>query len=90
MITDRVDLTRRSGYVVAIAVNVFMLYVANNLLAWDVLPFLTPDFGKVLWLIDISLIATILINALYLAYDHAWFRSFSQIALIAISFGVAV
>ena len=61
---------RRSGYVIAIAVNVVMLYVVNNLLAWDILPFLTDDFGRVLWLIDISLLATIMVNLIYVEYDQ--------------------
>jgi hypothetical protein len=81
---------RRSGYVIAIAVNVVMLYVVNNLLAWNLLPFLTDDFGRVLWLIDISLLATIVVNLIYLAYDQSWFRSLGQIGLNLISLVVAV
>lgn len=84
------DLTRRSGYVIAIAINVVMLYVVNNLLAWDILPFLTDDFGRVLWLIDISLLATIMANLIYLAYDQSWFRSLGQIGLNLISLMVAI
>jgi hypothetical protein len=84
------DLARRSGYVVAIAVNVVMLYVVNNLLAWDILPFLTSDFGRVLWLIDISLLATIVVNFIYVAYDQSWFRSLTQVGLNLISLVVAV
>ena len=90
MATTTGDLARRSGYVIAIAVNVVMLYVVNNLLAWNILPFLTDDFGRVLWLIDISLLATILVNFIYLAYDQSWFRSLGQIGLNLISLVVAV
>jgi hypothetical protein len=89
LITKPSDLTRRSGYVIAIAVNVVMLYVVNNLLAWNLLPFLTDDFGRVLWLIDISLLATIIVNFIYLAYDQSWFRSLGQIGLNLISLVVA-
>jgi hypothetical protein len=84
------DIVRRSGYLIAIAVNVVMLYVVNNLLAWNILPFLTDDFGRVLWLIDISLVATIVVNFIYLAYDRSWFRSLGQIGLNLISLAVAV
>lgn len=84
------DVARRSGYAIAIAVNVVMLYVVNNLLAWEILPFLTDDFGRVLWLIDISLLATIMVNLVYLAYDRSWFRSLGQIGLNLISLVVAV
>jgi hypothetical protein len=90
MATTTGDLARRSGYVIAIAVNVVMLYVVNNLLAWNILPFLTDDFGRVLWLIDISLLATIMVNFIYLAYDQSWFRSLGQIGLNLISLVVAV
>jgi hypothetical protein len=90
MATTTSDIARRSGYVIAIAVNVVMLYVVNNLLAWNLLPFLTDDFGRVLWLIDISLLATIMVNFVYLAYDQSWFRSLGQIGLNLISLVVAV
>ena len=90
LVTTTSGLARRSGYVVAIAVNVLMLYVVNNLLAWDILPFLTDDFGRVLWLIDISLLATIMVNLVYVAYDQAWFRSLGQIGLNLISLAVAI
>ena len=77
------------GYLVAIAVNTALLYVANNLLAWDVLPFLTSEFGQVLWLIDLSLLATIIVNIVFLGFDPAWLKSVCQIALGGISIAVA-
>ncbi|MGH8927945.1 MAG: hypothetical protein ACRDWH_06310, partial [Acidimicrobiia bacterium] len=66
---------RLFGYMVAIAVNLGLLYVVNNLTAWDVVSFLTDDFGRLLWLVDLSLIASILVNVAYLVYDAVWFRS---------------
>ncbi len=78
------------GYIVAIAVNAALLYVANNLLAWDVLPFLTSEFGQVLWLIDLSLLATIVVNIVFLGFDPAWLKSVCQIALGGISMAVAL
>jgi hypothetical protein len=59
-------------------------------LAWNILPFLTDDFGRVLWLIDVSLLATIMVNFVYVAYDQRWFRSLGQIGLNLISLVVAV
>jgi hypothetical protein len=90
IVTTTSGVARRTGYVVAIAINVAMLYVVNNLLAWDILPFLTDDFGRVLWLIDISLLATIMVNLAYVAYDQRWFRSLGQMGLNLISLVVAV
>lgn len=81
---------RGFGYLVAIAVNLILLYVANNLLDWGLAPFLTDEFGQVLWLINISLLATILVNLVYLVYDPAWFKSVCQIGLGAISLAVSI
>ncbi len=80
----------RAGYVVAVAVNAALLYVVNNLLAWDVLPFLTDEFAQVLPLLNFSLAATIVFNALYVIYDGRWFKSTSQIVLLGISMAVTV
>jgi len=80
----------RVGYVAAITVNSILLVVANNLLGWELLPFLTEDFARVLWLINISLLATIAVNAGYLAYDRGWFKSLCQIGLGVISMAVVV
>ena len=71
---------RRSGYIVAIIFNVIMLIVLNNLLAWGV-PFLTYSFVACLWAINLSLVVSIVGNALLLAYDSRWFRHIIQIVL---------
>jgi hypothetical protein len=81
---------RRAGFVAAIAVNLAMLWVVDNLLTWGLVPFLTAEFRQVLWLIELSLGATILINASWLAYDVTWFRSFGQIFLNVLSAVVAM
>lgn len=80
----------RFGYMVAIIVNAAMLVVANNILDWGWLPFLTDDFGRLLWIIDFSLLASIVVNAIYLGYDPAWFKSACQIGLGGISLAVAI
>jgi hypothetical protein len=81
---------RRAGYAIAVVVNLALLFVANNLLAWDVLPFLTGEFATVLWLIDISLLATVAVNLAHMWYDPAWFKSSCQIGLGSISMLVAL
>ncbi len=78
------------GYVVAIVVNIAMLVIANNILEWGWLPFLTTDFAQVLPLIDLSLLATIAVNATYLIHDPPWFKSVCQIGLGGITLAVAV
>jgi uncharacterized membrane protein YidH (DUF202 family) len=80
----------RFGYVVAIAVNAVMLVIVNNILEWGWAPFLTDDFAQILWLLDLSFLGAIVVNAIYLGYDPPWFKSVSQIALGVISMAVAI
>lgn len=80
----------RSGYVVAIVLNLALLFVANNLLGWDLVPFLTGDFTRVLWILNVSLLATIAVNLVHLWYDPAWFKSVGQICLGGISMLVSI
>ena len=82
--------TRRFGYLVAVAVNLVLLYVVNNLLAWDVLPWLTDDFEQVLPILNLSLLATMVINVVYVWFDPRWFKSLTQIGLSVISLIAAV
>lgn len=81
---------RRVGYVIAIAVNAVVLFIVNNLLDWDVLPWLTDDFEELLPLINFSILLTIIVNAIYLAYDAPWFKSLTQIVTSVIGLAVAI
>jgi hypothetical protein len=76
---------RRFGYTVAVAINLVMLVVVNNILDWGWLPFLTEEFASLIWLFNVSLTATILANLVYMVYDPVWFKSFTQIGLNLIS-----
>jgi hypothetical protein len=82
--------TRRFGYAVAVLVNVALLFVVNNLLAWDILAFLTNDFERVIPIINVSVGASILVNLIYLSYDAGWFKSLTQIGLLGISMAATV
>lgn len=82
--------TRRSGYVVALVVNAAMVFVVLNLLDWGVLPFLTEEFTLLVPLIVLSLVASIVANALYLFYDPPWFKTLCQVGLSVISLVVAI
>jgi hypothetical protein len=81
---------RRFGYLVAIGINVVMLVIANNILDWGWLPWLTDDFSGVVWLINVSLVVTILLNLAWLAFDPAWYRSAGQIVSNIVSLVVTV
>jgi len=82
--------TRRFGYVVAIAVNAAMLYVAHNVLAWDVLPWLTAEWEEVLPIVSFSLMVSILVNLIYVAYDAPWFKSLTQAFMAGIALAATI
>jgi hypothetical protein len=82
--------TRRSEYLVALIVNAAMIFVVLNLLDWGVLPFLTIDFTLLVPLIVMSLVASIVANAIYLVYDPAWFKTLCQVGISVISLVVAI
>jgi hypothetical protein len=76
---------RRFGYIVAIVVNVLGFYIFHSLLEWRV-PFVTEAWTSVLWAVDLSIAASIVANAVYLAYDARWLRHLGGIVTGAFSF----
>lgn len=64
------EASKRVGYTIGAAVNAFMLYLVNNLQRWDILPWLTHDFSRVLPWINVSLVAGLLANVYYII-DHS-------------------
>lgn len=63
---------RRVGYVVAVLVNAAMLYLANAWPGWEAVPFLTDDTRLVMGLVNASIIASIVVNLVYLMHDPRW------------------
>jgi hypothetical protein len=78
------------GYVVAVAVNAAMLVIAYRILDRGWLPFLTEEWRDVLPILTVSLVATIVVNLGYIAYDARWLRSLVGVALLTISLFVTV
>jgi len=70
---------RRTGYVVAVLVNLAMLWGVNRWPGWDVLPFLTDDTASVLGLVNASIVVNVAANALYLVRDPAWFKALGDV-----------
>ena len=58
-------------YIIAIILSLILLYVFNNLLNWHIY-FVTNAINEVLWIINLSLIATIIGNALLIVYGPEW------------------
>jgi hypothetical protein len=84
--SDVPQAARRVGYVVSAAVNVVLLVVANNLLEWDVLPWLTDDFERVVGILTLSLGVSALGNVALAVSDPPWFKSAAQAVMQAIGF----
>lgn len=80
---------KKSEYIASIIFNLIFLYIANNLLDWNA-PFLTSDFTAVLWLVNISLVLTIIFNIVFLAFNSARVRALLKMVLNMISFFVAL
>ncbi len=81
---------RRFGYGVAIAGNVALLVIVNNILDWGWLPWLTADFRDVLPIMNVSLGASIAVNAVYLLHDGRGFKAFAELGLLIISLIVTI
>jgi len=72
-------------YIIAIIFSLILLYVFNNLLNWHIY-FVTNAINEVLWIINLSLIATIIGNALLILYGPEWFRHVVKIIINIFSF----
>jgi len=81
---------RRIGYAVAVAVNVAFLVIVNNIVDWGWLPWLTEDFSDVLPIMNASLIASIVVNVVYIAYDRPWFKGLTELGLLVIALIVTI
>ena len=68
---------KRFGYFLSILINFAMIYIANNLLVWNV-PFLTNDFIRCLWAINLSFAVTIFTNFIFIFFDRKWFHSLME------------
>lgn len=72
---------RRFGYSIAIGINVVLLIVVQNILAWGWLPFLTEEFAEVVPWITFSLSASIVANVIYMFNDNRVVKGTGQIAI---------
>ena len=88
--TGSTEATRRFGYFVAVVVNLVLLWVVNNILAWDVAPFLTDDFEILIPITSISLLFGAAINLAYIWVDSAWFKALTQMISAGIAMAVAI
>jgi hypothetical protein len=76
---------RRFGYTVGIVINVAVLIVVQNILAWGWLPFLTDEFVEVVPWISLSLTMSILANLIYEFNDDPPVKSAGQVVVNVVS-----
>lgn len=76
---------QKSEYFVAIIFNLIFFYIVNNLLNWQVY-FITNSLNEVLWIINLSIIITIIGNILLLLYSPEKFRHLMKIILNIVAF----
>jgi hypothetical protein len=81
---------RRVGYVIAIVVNAVLLYLVNGRPGWQAVPFLTADMTRVLPLLNLSLIAGLAANVVFVVYDAPWCKSLGDLVTAGIGLAVAV
>lgn len=78
----------RFGYAVAVLVNGILLWVSHQLLVWGWPGFLTDEFEAVLPLLSASLVAGMVVNALFVLYDQGRFRALGD--AVTSAFGLSV
>ncbi|HET8595303.1 MAG TPA: hypothetical protein VFM07_08650, partial [Intrasporangium sp.] len=76
--------SRRLGYTIAVAVNAVLIYLVNVAPGWDAVPFLTPATTEVLPWVNASMIAGVVANAVYVAWDPTWFKALGDIVTTSI------
>ena len=75
----------KSGYFVNIIFSLIFFYIVNNLLNWHIY-FITSAFNEVLWIINLSILVTIIGNGLLLLYSPIRFMHAVKIIINIISF----
>jgi hypothetical protein len=64
--------------------------ILNNILEWGWFAWLTEDFETLLPIINLSLVASIVVNLAYILYDAKWFKALCEAGLVTISLVVAI
>ncbi len=82
---NKTDVSKKSEYIAAIIFNLIFWYIVNNLLNWQVY-FITTAFNEVLWIINFSIIVSIIGNALLLFYSPERLRHLVKIIINIVSF----
>ncbi|WP_200938540.1 hypothetical protein [Cellulomonas sp. Root137] len=66
---------RRVGYLIGALVDGAILWLVNISPGWQVVPFLTPELGSVLPLVNLSIAVGLVANLVYVLVDPPWLRA---------------
>jgi hypothetical protein len=81
---NRSTASRRVGYLVAAALTAAFLYILNGEPGWRDIPFLTADTEQVLRLVNLSLVASLVANLVYVLSDAPWLKALGGLATTGI------
>ena len=73
------------GYGITIGLNLVLIYVVLNIEGWNLLPFLTEQFGEVVPWIALSLLVGALAYLVYILYENQMLRLAGEIVTNSIT-----
>ncbi|MEV0133305.1 hypothetical protein AB0H83_33185 [Dactylosporangium sp. NPDC050688] len=76
---------RRFGYAVSVSVNLVIMYVLNVSPGWQAASILTGTTTQVLGMVNLSLLAGVVVNVVYVVADGPLVRRLGDLATTAIS-----
>jgi hypothetical protein len=68
---------RKVGYIASILFMILFIYILRHLRQWGI-DFLTDDFSKCLYYIELSIYISIAAQVIFIFYDNRWFRHILQ------------
>lgn len=80
----------RIGYGIAAAGNVVIAAAIHVWPGWQAVPFLTDQTTEVLPLINVSLLASFLVNLAYIIFDAPWFKALGGVVTTSLGLAVVV
>jgi len=80
----------RAGYVIAVIVNLVLWWLINRTPGWQTLPWITDSFEDVLWVVNLSLFASVAANIAYLFFDAPRFKALCQLIISLIGLWASV
>lgn len=78
----------RSEFIAPIIINIIIWFIVNNVLNWH-LSFISSSFSEVLGILNLLIMASIVVNIIFLFYQAGWFRNSLKIILDILGIMVA-